>query len=85
MPRWASRLTLEVTDVRLQKLRQISDEDAEAEGFTSGLTQFLDYWFELHPIEGECYQGDDQDNPDVYAISFKTHRLNVTHFKASQS
>lgn len=32
MPRWASRLTLTVTDVRQQPLGAISDEDAVAEG-----------------------------------------------------
>lgn len=32
MPRWASRLTLLVTDVRVQRVQEISDEDAEAEG-----------------------------------------------------
>ena len=32
MPRWVSRLTLVVTDVRMQRLQEISEEDCLAEG-----------------------------------------------------
>lgn len=41
MPKWAARIWLRVTDVRVERLQEITEEDARAEGFTD--TETVDH------------------------------------------
>lgn len=52
MPRWASRLTLLVSNVRVQRVQDITEEDARAEGCACEgdwpLSEFRDLWADQH-------------------------------------
>jgi hypothetical protein len=50
MPRWASRITLDVKSVRVERLQDISEEDAMAEGIQIA-PQFCGIGFDGHPVE----------------------------------
>lgn len=77
MPRWASRITLEITGVRVERLQEISEADAKAEGITvwegdrlqrgdsAGRQDFAALW---ESINGS---GSWDLNPWVWCISFR--------------
>lgn len=83
MPRWATRLLLEVTEVRVERLQDISEADAMAEGIVSqhgggwGLPAGehfhlydprISYWSLWETINGA---GAVDRNPWVWVVSFR--------------
>jgi hypothetical protein len=81
MPRWASRLTLTVTEVRVEQLQDISAEDCTAEGipFESdalapaewSISRFADLWNSIHGPDAW------DANPWVVAVSFTVRKSNI--------
>ncbi|HBR6834672.1 TPA: morphogenetic protein [Klebsiella aerogenes] len=83
MPRWASRILLEITDVRVERLNDISQEDAQAEGMAltgwrptysdpdSGGEVWTPYDNFARLWESIYGEGSWKANPWVWVIEFK--------------
>ncbi|EHI8955311.1 hypothetical protein J9049_003910 [Salmonella enterica] len=73
MPRWASRITLEITDVRVERLNSISDSDASKEGCCIADMESGDCLSDVFTRLWTSIYGDDswQANPWVWVIEFK--------------
>jgi hypothetical protein len=75
MPRWASRITLEITDVRVERVQEISDSDCETEGLepTPGHLQFahrhafMTLWDRINGPRGYGWDA----NPWVWVLTFR--------------
>jgi hypothetical protein len=74
MPRWASRLTLRVTSVRVERLQSISDEDALAEGIAlrrhdAARGEFHALWDSINADRAPW-----SSDPWVWVVSFEVAR-----------
>lgn len=85
MPRWTSRITLKLTDVRVEQLQDISEEDATAEGWPHAATNgagaplrdaypigwFGNLWDDINGC------GSWAANPWVWVLGFTVEKRNV--------
>jgi len=87
MPRWASRITLEITGVRVERLQGISDTDIEAQGIDMAALAEAQERYDVIAKDGnasgrptlrsawrdlwESTGGDWDANPWLWAISFR--------------
>ena len=77
MPRWASRILLEVVSVRVERLNEISEADAIAEGIPSVFHGSIDCETEPRAVKyaelWESINGEKSwaENPWVWVIEFK--------------
>ncbi|GAB3283041.1 hypothetical protein GCM10027347_59730 [Larkinella harenae] len=83
MPRWASRILLEIVNVRVERLQDISENDALAQGFIKlpatgrvvqcqGDQYFGQYWRSAKQAFLDCgWSNCLKDNPWVWVIEFK--------------
>lgn len=86
MPRWASRLTLVVTDVRVQRVQEITAEDCTAEGipfevdalapYEWSVSRFADLWNSIHGPDAW------ERNDWVCAMTFTIHKQNIERMAA---
>ncbi|MES0224563.1 hypothetical protein [Citrobacter freundii] len=75
MPRCASRLTLEITGVRVERLASISDDDAGKEGYPANPEPYgggMDKWLWFRQLWDSIYPDQSfKHNPWVWVIEFK--------------
>ena len=78
MPRWASRITLEITSERVERLKDINEPDCKAEGAKGGNGSIPGYHYSATPREHYHHiwesingTGSWDANPWVWVVEFR--------------
>lgn len=72
LPGWAVRMRLEVTDVRIERLLDITEEDARAEGVEKSQDKIFPYTYAYATLwETINGRGTWKENPWVWVVSFR--------------
>jgi len=75
MPRWASRINLRVTDIRAERLHDITEAGARVEGCRGSVATFGRAWDEYRDLWEEINGvGAWKLNPWVWVVSFEVRR-----------
>jgi hypothetical protein len=83
MPRWASRITLKVTDVKVERLQDISEADAIAEGVecfdqgcsVEGLRGLYDYPESAFAALWESINGEASWDANPWVVAYTFERI----------
>lgn len=67
MPRWASRITLEIVNIRVEQVQSITTKDIVAEGIFPDRHAFENLWNSINATRGYGWD----TNPWVFVIKFK--------------